>query len=86
VTHYWSNSGFLEEDQLLRNAAILNGIPGTLIHGRWDVSSPLETPWRLSQDWKTSRLQVLADAGHGGGDSLLQAIVDALGEYHPRRI
>lgn len=86
VTHYWSNAAFLEEDQLLRNASSLNGIPGTLIHGRWDVSSPLETPWRLSQEWKTSRLQVLHDAGHGGGDSLLQAIVDALGERHtPRR-
>jgi proline iminopeptidase len=86
VTHYWSNAGFLEEDQLLRDAATLNGIPGTLIHGRWDLSSPLETPWRLSREWRTSRLHVLDDAGHGGGDSLLQAIVDALGERQtPRR-
>ncbi len=85
VTHYWSNAAFLDEDQLFRNAATLNGIPGTLIHGRWDVSSPLETPWRLSQEWTTSRLKVLGDAGHGGGDSLLQAIVDAVGERHPSR-
>ena len=65
VTHYWRHAAFLEEDQLIRDAATLNGIPGVLIHGRYDVSSPLETAWRLSRNWTTSRLQVLDDAGHG---------------------
>ena len=51
-----------------------------LIHGRYDVSNPLETAWRLSQRWRTSRLHVLDDAGHGGGDSLLSAIVGALNQ------
>lgn len=72
------NAAFLEEDQLLRDASRLDGIPGVLIHGRYDVSSPLETAWRLSQNWSTSELKVLDDAGHGGGDSLLAAIDDAL--------
>jgi proline iminopeptidase len=81
VTHYWRNAAFLEDDQLLREAPRLNGIPGVLIHGRYDVSSPLETAWRLSQRWTTSRLQVIADAGHGGGDTLLAAIVDALTQF-----
>jgi len=80
VTHYWRHAAFLPEDQLLRNAALLNGIPGVLIHGRYDVSSPLETAWQLSHRWSTSRLQVLEDAGHGGGDSLLAALVEALNE------
>ncbi|MDP9352579.1 MAG: prolyl aminopeptidase [Chloroflexota bacterium] len=78
VTHYWRHAAFLEEDQLLRDAPTLDGIPGVLIHGRFDVSSPLETPWRLSKRWSTSRLHVVDDAGHGGGDSLLAAIVGAL--------
>lgn len=81
VTHYWRNAAFLEEDQLLRDAATLNGIPGVLIHGKYDVSGPLETAWRLSQSWTTSRLQVIDDAGHGGGDTLLSAIVGALDEF-----
>lgn len=84
VTHYWRHAAFLEEDQLLRDAAALNGIPGVLIHGRYDVSSPLETAWRLSQRWNTSRLRVLDDAGHGGGDSLLAAIVGALNQFAAR--
>ena len=80
VTHYWRHAAFLEEDQLLRDAPILDGIPGVLIHGRYDVSSPLETAWHLSQRWVTSRLQVLDDAGHGGGDSFTATVVGALNE------
>jgi proline iminopeptidase len=83
VTHYWRHFAFLEEDQLLRDAATLNDIPGVLIHGRYDVSSPLETAWRLSQRWSASRLHVLDDAGHGGGDTLLPTIVGALNHFAP---
>jgi proline iminopeptidase len=81
VTHYWRNSAFLEDNQLLRNAPTLDGIPGVLIHGRYDVSGPLETAWRLSQRWTTSQLHVIADAGHGGGDTFTATIVDALAQF-----
>ena len=81
VTHYWRHAAFLEEDQLLRDAARLNGIPGALIHGRYDVSSPLATAWRLSQNWSTSQLTILEDAGHGGGDTLLDTIDEALAQF-----
>jgi proline iminopeptidase len=37
-----------------------------LIHGRLDVSSPLDVAWRLSRAWPGSRLVVIDDAGHGG--------------------
>lgn len=78
VTHYWRNAAFLEEDQLIRDAAILNGIPGIMIHGRYDVSSPLETAWRLKNVWDTSTLRVLDDAGHGSQESFPSAVIDAL--------
>jgi proline iminopeptidase len=81
VTHYWRHAAFLEDEQLIRDAPLLNGIPGVLIHGRYDVSSPLETAWRLSQRWTTSELNVVADAGHGGGDSFVAAIVEALARF-----
>jgi proline iminopeptidase len=84
VTHYWRHAAFLEEEQLLRDAPMLDGIPGVLIHGRYDVSSPLETAWRLSQRWSTSHLHVLDDAGHGGGDSFSGAVTRALSEVGTR--
>jgi len=49
VTHYWQRAAFLEENRLIRDAPKLNGIPRVLIHGRFDVSGPLITAWRLSQ-------------------------------------
>jgi len=81
VTHYWQHAAFFEDDQLIRDAAILNGIPGVLIHGRYDVSSPLEIAWRLSKAWTTSRLYILDDAGHGGGDQFLPLVVGALNAF-----
>lgn len=77
VTHYWSNAAFLGETELIDNAPRLNGIPGVLVHGRYDVSSPIETPWRLSRAWETSELVVVDDAGHGGG-SMMEAFSSGL--------
>jgi proline iminopeptidase len=42
-------------------------VPGVMVHGRHDVSGPLEVPYRLHQRWPASRLVVVDDAGHGGG-------------------
>lgn len=84
VTHYWRHAAFLEDEQLVRDAPLLNGIPGVLIHGRYDVSSPLESAWRLSRRWTTSELNVLADAGHGGGETFVAAIVKAIARFASR--
>jgi proline iminopeptidase len=84
VTHYWRHTCFIEDDALLRDAAKLNGIPGVLIHGIYDVSGPLETAWKLSQRWTTSRLHVLDDTGHGGMGSFPSAIVEALDGFAAR--
>jgi proline iminopeptidase len=59
----------------------LAGIPWVLIHGRYDVSSPLDTAWRLHHAWPASTLTVLDDAGHGGAgftDELVRGL-DRLG-------
>lgn len=77
VTHYWSNGAFLGETELMDNAHLLNGVPGVLVHGRYDVSGPIEAPWRLSQRWETAELVVVDDAGHGGG-SLADAFTAGL--------
>jgi proline iminopeptidase len=79
VTHYWRHAAFLEDEQLIRDASRLNGIRGILLHGRYDVSGPLETAWRLSQRWNTSELRIL-DIGHGDADEMPKAIVASLSQ------
>jgi proline iminopeptidase len=64
VTHYWSHDAFLEDGQLLRDLDRLAGIPGVLIHGLRDLSSPPDIAWTIAQTW--GELELLPDAGHGG--------------------
>jgi proline iminopeptidase len=77
VTHYWSHAAWLEDDQLLRGLQHIQDIRGVLIHGRLDVSSPLDVPWMLARSWAGSELLVVDDAGHGSGRGMDQAIVAA---------
>ena len=42
------------------------GIPAVLIHGRWDISGPLDIAWALHRAWPQSELHILDEAGHGG--------------------
>lgn len=84
VTHVWRHAAFVG-DQLVSEAHRLRGIPGAMVHGRFDVSSPLEVPWRLHRAWPESTLTVL-DEGHGGpgfGDAMTAAVADVRARPRP---
>jgi proline iminopeptidase len=86
VTHYWSNAAFLEDGQLLRDAHKLRGIPGVLINGRLDLSTPPDTAWQLAQQWPDAELVLTDDAGHGAAHpSTFAAIVAATARFQPAR-
>lgn len=76
VTHYFSNAAFLEDDQLLRDAHRLKGIPGAIIHGRLDIQGPPDAAWELARRWPDAEL-VLLDTGHTGNDEMMQRILAA---------
>lgn len=79
VTHVWRHAAWLEDDHLLSQMGELKRVPGTLIHGRRDLGSPVVTAWRLHQAWAASRLTVVADAGHDMRQvRLVRAVMDAL--------
>lgn len=63
--HYFKNGGFLEHDnQLLDNAHRLANIPGVIVHGRYDVVTPLANAWALHKAWPQADLRIVPDAGH----------------------
>jgi proline iminopeptidase len=63
--HYFTNQGFLEsDDQLLINAGRLRRIPTTIVHGRYDVVTPLKNAFDLKAVWPEADLRIVADAGH----------------------
>jgi proline iminopeptidase len=80
VTHYWSHDCFLEDGIVLREAGRLAGIPGALVHGRYDVSGPLDTAWELTRAWPDAELTVVADAGHFS-ESMTQHLVAATDRF-----
>ena len=79
--HYAAHGAWLEEGVLLREAHRLGGIPGVLIHGRLDMSSPLGTAWELAQAWPDARLVVIEDSGHTGSDTMTREIRAALERF-----
>jgi proline iminopeptidase len=62
--HYFSHHGFLDDGELVADVGRLRGIPAVLAHGRLDLTSPLETAWRLTRDWPEAELHAVGSAGH----------------------
>ena len=63
--HYFVNRGFLErDDQLLVDAERLRHIPCAVVHGRYDVVTPLKTSFDLKAVWPEIDLRIVPDAGH----------------------
>jgi proline iminopeptidase len=82
VTHYWRHGAWLEDGILLREAGRLAGIPGVLVHGRLDVSSPLVTASELARAWPGSDLIVVEEAGHSSGEpGMSEALVAATDRF-----
>lgn len=75
VTHYWAHAAWLPDGQLIADAAKLGAIPAVLVHGRQDVSSPLDTAWALAKAWPGSELTVVEEAGHSAGNATIAATV-----------
>ena len=76
--HYFRHRGFLEEDQILRDASRLAGIPGIIIHGRYDLICPVEGACELHAAWPGSELEIIPAAGHSAAEpAVARALVDA---------
>ena len=63
--HYFVNGGFFDtDDQLIRNAGRLKDIPGIIVHGRYDVVTPVKIAFDLARAWPEADLRVVPDSGH----------------------
>lgn len=83
-SHYFAHGAWLDEGILLREAGHLTGIPGVLIHGRLDLSSPLDTAWTLDKAWPDAELVLVHDSGHRGSDTIRDRMVEALDKFASR--
>ncbi len=82
-SHYFVNGGFFEtQDQLLRDAHRLHGIPGVIVHGRYDVVCPLQSAFDLQAAWPDAVLKISPGAGHSAFEPQnLSALIEATDQY-----
>jgi proline iminopeptidase len=74
-THYINNKFFIEENQVLANTDKIKQLPTYLVHGRYDMLSPIEGAWALHKALPLSTLRIIRDAGHSFFEP---GIIDAL--------
>ena len=80
--HYAVNGFFLPNDQLLQNTNKLKNIPVTIINGRYDITCPPVTAWRLHKKLPKSKLVIVEEAGHSESEpGITQALLEAVAEF-----
>ena len=78
VTWYFAHAAFLPDGQILDQMGRLADIPAVLIHGRLDLSTPLDATWQIHRRWPASRLVILDGAGHGATQAAIREAVATL--------
>ncbi len=83
--HYFHHDCFMKPGQLLSEAGKLEGIPGLIVQGRYDLLCPPATAHALAALWPDSRIRLVEGAGHslydpGVRDAVMRAIADLASE------
>ncbi len=80
--HYFVHAGWLEEGQLLRDADRLKDIPGTIVHGRYDMPCPMKYAWALHKAWPKADFYLIEGAGHAYSEpGILDRLIRATDKY-----
>lgn len=80
--HYFVNNCWLEPEQLLRDAGKLRAIPGTIVHGRYDMPCPAHYAWALHKAWPEADFHLIEGAGHAFSEpGILDRLIRATDHY-----
>ncbi|WP_046118372.1 prolyl aminopeptidase [Ensifer aridi] len=80
--HFFVNAGWFEEGQLLRDAHKLHGIPGVIVHGRYDMPCPAKYAWQLHKAWPEAEFHLIEGAGHAYSEpGILDRLIRATDKF-----
>jgi proline iminopeptidase len=79
--HFFRSHAWLADGALVANADRLRGIPGVMVHGRLDLTSPTVTAWNMARAWPDAELHLIPGAGHATGAGMDTALSDALDRF-----
>lgn len=75
ASHFNTHHFFIKENQVIDNIHKLRHIPTYIVHGRFDLITPLAGAFELHQAIPASNLRIVRDAGHSDRES---GVIDAL--------
>ncbi|WP_026439713.1 prolyl aminopeptidase [Acidocella facilis] len=77
--YYFRNDLFLPPGGLLAHMHRLQGIPGEIVQGRYDMICPAQSAFELAAAWEQARLTIVPDAGHSALEpGVRTALISAL--------
>ncbi|MET0678061.1 MAG: prolyl aminopeptidase [Bradyrhizobium sp.] len=80
--HYFVHDCWLEDGQLLRNAHRLHGIPGVIVHGRYDMPCPVKYAYALHRAWPDAAFHLVEGAGHAWSEpGILDQLIRATDRF-----
>lgn len=80
--HFFVHGGWFEEGQLLRDAHKLTGIPGVIVHGRYDMPCPAHYAWQLHKAWPDAEFHLIEGAGHAFSEpGILDRLIRATDQF-----
>jgi proline iminopeptidase len=80
--YYMANRCFLEEGELLDRAHVLEGVPITLVNGRYDLICPPLFAFRVHEKLPGSKLIIAERSGHSMGEPEIEkALLEAVREF-----
>jgi proline iminopeptidase len=80
--HYFSHDIFLPQNALLDNVKKLQGIPATIVQGRYDAVCPIVSADDLYHAWPQAEYVIIEDAGHSAWEpGIRAALVQATDKF-----
>ncbi|MDM0016039.1 prolyl aminopeptidase [Variovorax saccharolyticus] len=80
--HYFVHGAWLEDGQLLRDAGRLRGIPGVIVHGRYDMPCPARYAHALHKAWPEADFHLIEGAGHAWSEpGILDQLIRATDRF-----
>ncbi|MDO4595117.1 MAG: prolyl aminopeptidase [Tissierellia bacterium] len=85
--HFWVNNMFWDDDNfILNNTNIIEDIPTTIVHGRYDMDCPVEQAYLLSKKLKKVDLRISPMSGHSSSEEEnVHSLVDATDKFRDMR-
>ncbi|HZP21245.1 MAG TPA: prolyl aminopeptidase [Bauldia sp.] len=86
-SHYFHHRGFFDrDDQLIANATRLRDIPGVIVHGRYDLCTPIFIAHDLHRKWPEADFRIVPDAGHAMSEpGIVHELIGATERFKSRR-